>query len=280
MPIKKYKPTTQGRRTLAIVDRSDLSKKAPEKSLTVGKKRCGGRNNNGRITNRFRGGGHKRLYRIIDFKRVKDTVPAKVAAIEYDPNRSCNIALLHYHDGVKAYILAPVGLVAGDRVVSGIKDVEPKTGNAMPLTAIPVGTNIHNIELKPGKGGQLARSAGASARLMALEGKYAHVKLPSGELRLISIRCRATIGQVGNVEHSLEKSGTAGRSRHFGRRPHVRGMVMNPVDHPMGGGEGKSKSGHHPVSPWGQPAKGFKTRKKRKYSNKMIVTRRKRRAGR
>jgi len=279
MAIKKYKPTTQGLRTLAIVDRSYLSKVAPEKSLTVGKARISGRNNHGRVTCRFRGGGHKRKYRIIDFKRNKDNISAKIATIEYDPNRSCDIALLHYEDGEKRYILAPLRLSIGDKIVSGIENIEPKAGNAMPLSAIPVGTTIHNVELKVGKGGQLARSAGASARLMAVEGKYAHVKLPSGELRLVSVRCRATIGQVGNVEHSLEKSGKAGRSRHFGRRPHVRGMVMNPVDHPLGGGEGKSKSGHHPVSPWGQPAKGFKTRKKKKYSDKMIVTRRKKRRG-
>ena len=273
MAIKKYKPTTEGRRTLAIVDRSGLSKKRPEKSLTRGKKRISGRNNHGRITMRFRGGGHKRLYREIEYRRTKDGVPARVKSIEYDPNRTCHIALLYYADGFKSYILAPVGLNVGDTVVCGA-DAEPSVGNCLPLTKIPVGTNIHNVELKPGRGGQLARAAGAVARLMAIEGKYAHVKMPSGELRLISTACRATIGQVGNVEHSLEKSGTAGRTRHFGRRPHVRGMTMNPVDHPLGGGEGRSKGGHHPVSPWGQPAKGFKTRRKKKYSNKWIVSRR------
>jgi len=277
MAIKKYKPTTPGRRALAIVDRSELSKQRPEKALCSGKKRISGRNNHGRVTMRFRGGGHKRLYREIDFRRDKDGVPAKVTTIEYDPNRTCYIALLCYADGVKRYILAPAGLKVGDQVHSG-PDVEPSTGNCLPLSKIPVGSNIHNVELKPGRGGQLARSAGVVARLMALEGDYAHVKMPSGELRLIPTRCRATVGQVGNVEHSLEKSGFAGRTRHFGRKPHVRGMVMNPCDHPHGGGEGCSKGGNHPSSPWGQPAKGYKTRPKKKYSNKWIVTRRRGRA--
>jgi len=273
MPMKKYKPTTQGRRTLAIVDRSAITKQKPEKSLVKGKKRISGRNNHGRITMRHRGGGHKRRYRIIDFKRTKDGVPAKVAAIEYDPNRSCHLALLHYADGEKRYILAPVRINVGDTVVSG-PTAEPAPGNCMVLTQIPVGADIHNVELKPGKGGQMVRSAGAVARLMAIEGRYAHVRLPSGEMRLVPNVCRATIGQVGNVEHSLEKSGTAGRRRRMGRRPHVRGMAMNPVDHPLGGGEGRSKGGKHPVSPWGQPAKGYKTRCRNKYSNKWIVTRR------
>mgnify|MGYP006280587495 CR=1 FL=1 len=273
MAMKKYKPTTQGRRTLTIVDKSKLSKKGPEKGLTRGKKRGSGRNNKGRITSHSRGGGHKRRYREIEYRRKKDGVPARVKTIEYDPNRTCHIALLHYADGYKSYILAPVGVNVGDEVLCG-DEVEPSVGNCLPLYRIPVGSTIHNIELKPGRGGQMARAAGAMARLMAIEGKFAHIKLPSGELRLISTDCRATIGQVGNVEYSIEKSGTAGRSRRMGKRPHVRGMTKNPVDHPLGGGEGRSKGNHHPVSPTGVPAKGFKTRRKKKYSNKRIVSRR------
>lgn len=278
MAIKKFNPTTPSRRSLAIVSRDVITKQKPEKSLVRGKKRISARNNMGRITQRFRGGGHKRRYRVIDFRRAKDGVPARVAAIEYDPNRSCHIALLHYADGEKAYILAPNGLSVGDAVQSG-PEVEPSLGNALPLSRIPVGSNIHNVELKPGRGGQLARAAGTVARLMAVEGEFAHVKLPSGELRLVPVICRATVGQVGNVEHSLEKSGNAGRTRHQGRKPHVRGMVMNPCDHPHGGGEGCSKGGNHPMSPSGIPAKGFKTRKRKKYSNKWIVARRRKREG-
>ncbi len=251
----------------------EITKDYPEKSLTVPLKSTGGRNNQGRITVRFRGGGHKRRYRIIDFKRDKWGVPAKVAAIEYDPNRSARIALLHYADGEKRYILWPEGLKVGDTVMAG-PDAEIKVGNALPIKYIPVGTFIHNIELIPGKGGQIARAAGTYAQLMAKEGDYAHVRLPSGEVRLIHVNCMATIGQVGNVDHENIVIGKAGRNRWLGRRPHVRGTAMNPVDHPHGGGEGKTK-GRHPVSPWGWCTKGMKTRKPKKVSDKFIVTRRK-----
>jgi large subunit ribosomal protein L2 len=234
--------------------------------------KTGGRNNVGRVTTRFRGGGHKRLYRLIDFKRKKEEVPAKVASIEYDPNRSARIALLHYLDGDKKYILAPIDLKVGDLVVSSpTADIKP--GNALPLRNIPLGTMIHNIELKPGKGGQMARAAGASAQLVAKEGSYAQIKLPSGEVRQVHLNCRATVGQLGNVEHENLSIGKAGRKRWLGRRPHVRGVAMNPVDHPMGGGEGKSSGGRHPVSPWGKPTKGYKTRKP-KESDRYIIKRR------
>lgn len=272
MGIKKYKPTTAGRRFMTGATYEEITKKEPEKSLVENIKKKGGRNNLGRITMRHRGGGAKRRYRIIDFKRNKLDVPGKVAAIEYDPNRSARIALIHYVDGEKRYILAPQGISVGDTVTAGAKaDVRP--GNAMKLGDMPVGTVVHNIELEPGRGGVLVRAAGASAQLMAKEGKYAYIRMPSGELRLVLLECMATIGQLGNVTHENVTAGKAGRTRWLGRRPHVRGMVMNPVDHPMGGGEGRSKSNKHPVSPWGTPAKGYRTRK-RKPSDKFIVRRR------
>lgn len=274
MGIKKYKPTTASRRHMTSLTFEELTKKEPEKSLTVPLKSKGGRNAQGRVTVRHQGGGHKRLYRVVDFKRIKDQVPARVAAIEYDPNRSANIALLHYQDGHKAYVLAPNNLKVGDVVVSG-SDADIKAGNTLPLKDIPVGSLIHNVELRPGKGGQLARSAGTVAQLMAKEGAYAHVRLPSGEVRLIHINCRATIGQVGNLDHENQTLGKAGRSRWLGIRPTVRGSVMNPVDHPHGGGEGRAPIGRkYPVSPWGKIAIGGKTRK-RKPSDKMIVRKRK-----
>lgn len=272
MSIKVYKPTTPGRRFMTGYTFEEITKTEPEKSLVVSLKKKGGRNNLGRVTMRHRGGGHKRLYRIIDFKRNKIGVPGKIAAIEYDPNRSARIALVHYVDGEKRYILAPVGLAVGDTIMAG-PDADIKPGNALKLKDMPVGTFIHNIELEPGRGGVLVRSAGAAAQLMAKEGKYAYVRMPSGELRLILQECMATVGQVGNVDHENVTKGKAGRNRWLGRRPHVRGMVMNPVDHPMGGGEGRSKSNKHPVSPWGTPAKGYRTRK-RKPSDKYIVRRR------
>ncbi len=274
MGIKKYRPVTPGRRGMTVYTFEEITKTEPEKSLTVPLKSTGGRNNYGRVTARHRGGGHKRLYRIIDFRRRKDGIPAKVAAIEYDPNRSARIALLHYADGEKAYILAPVGLNVGDKVESG-ENADIKPGNALPLRHIPVGTLIHNVELKPGKGGQLCRAAGAAAQLMAKEGDYATLRLPSGEFRLVHLDCRATVGQVGNVEHENIVIGKAGRSRHMGRRPHTRGVVMNPVDHPHGGGEGKSPVGMpSPVTPWGKPTLGYRTRRK-KPSDAYIVRRRK-----
>lgn len=270
MAIKKYKPTTPGRRNMTGFTFEEITKKEPEKSLVVSLNRTGGRNAEGRITARHRGGGHKRKYRIIDFKRDKDGVPAKVAAIEYDPNRSARIALLHYLDGEKRYILAPVGLQVGDMVESG-PNADIKPGNALPIANIPVGTVIHNIELQPGKGGQMTRSAGTSAQLMAKEGNYGTVRLPSGEFRLVLQTCRATIGQVGNVEHENMVVGKAGRSRYLGKRSHVRGVAMNPVDHPHGGGEGKAPVGRPgPVTPWGKPALGSRTRKK-KASDRLIV---------
>lgn len=272
MGIKKYKPTTAGRRFMTGATYEEVTKKEPEKSLVETIKKNGGRNNLGRITLRHRGGGSKRRYRIIDFKRNKPDVPGKVAAIEYDPNRSARIALIHYVDGEKRYILAPQGLSVGDTIMAGAKaDIKP--GNAMKLRDMPVGTFMHNIELEPGRGGVLARAAGAGAQLMAKEGKYAYIRMPSGELRLALLECMATIGQLGNVTHENVTAGKAGRTRWLGRRPHVRGMVMNPVDHPMGGGEGRSKSNKHPVSPWGTPAKGYRTRKK-KPSDRFIVRRR------
>ena len=272
MATKTYKPTSAGRRGMSAPDFSNLTNKKPEKSLTKGKKATSGRGNTGRITVRFRGGGHKRKLREVDFKRQKIGVPAKVVAIEYDPNRSARIALLHYLDGVKSYILAPVGLEIGNMILNGPgADIRP--GNHLPLSKIPVGTQIHNIELRPGKGGQMVRAAGVSAQLMAREGRYAQVRLPSGESRLVLVECGATIGQVGNTSHELVKIGKAGRSRWLGRRPHQRGVSMNPVDHPHGGGEGKTSGGRHPVSPWGQPTKGHRTRNNKR-TDKFIVRRR------
>src|SRR5215475_10469274 len=273
MAVRQYKPTSTARRFQSVVDFSDLSKKAPERSLLAPHHESGGRNNRGRVTSRYRGGGHKRRYRIIDFRREKDGITAKVTAIEYDPNRSARIALLHYVDGEKRYILAPVGLTVGDVVMSG-EGADIKPGNALPLRSIPLGTMIHNIELKVGKGGQLARSAGAAAQLMAKEGVYATVKLPSGEMRLVHQQCRATVGQLGNLNHENVSLGKAGRTRWLGRRPHVRGVAMNPVDHPMGGGEGRGK-GNHPQSPWGVLAKGFKTRHNARTDKYIVQKRRK-----
>lgn len=274
MGLKIYRPTSPGRRGMTAVTTEDLTKKRPEKSLTEFHLRTGGRNNEGRTTVRFRGGGHKRLYRRIDFRRDKVNVPARVAAIEYDPNRSARIALLHYADGEKRYILAPVGLAVKDMVQSG-PTAEVRLGNALPLDNMPLGTTIHNIELKPGKGGQLIRSAGGFAQVMGREGAYVQVRLKSGEMRRVLGTCLATVGQVGNLDHENETVGKAGRSRWRGRMPHVRGVVMNPVDHPHGGGEGKSGQGNpHPVSPWGQPTKGYKTRKN-KSTGKFIIARRK-----
>lgn len=273
MAIKKFKPTSPGLRAMTVSTFEEITRTEPEKSLLAPLTSTGGRNAQGRITARFRGGGHKRMYRIIDFKRDKDGVPAKVAAIEYDPNRSARIALLHYADGEKRYILHPVGLNVGDTVVSG-ENVDIKPGNALPLANIPVGTLVHNVELYPGKGGQLARSAGSAAQLMAKEGEFATLRLPSGEMRLVPAACRATVGQVGNLDHENISIGKAGRSRWLGRRPHVRGSAMNPVDHPHGGGEGRSPIGlKSPVTPWGMPTLGYKTRK-RKASDKYIIRRR------
>lgn len=269
MAIKKFKPTTPSRRYMTVSAFDDITKTEAEKSLLAPIHKSGGRNANGRITSRRRGGGHKRRYRIIDFKRDKDGVPARVASIEYDPNRSARIALLHYADGEKRYIIAPNKLAVGDTVMSGeVADIKP--GNALKLKDIPVGTIISNLELKPGKGAQLVRSAGTMAQIMAKEGKYVHIKLPSGEVRLIRSECKATIGQIGNIDHENITIGKAGRSRWLGRRPKVRGVVMNPHDHPHGGGEGKTPAGRHPVTPWGQPTIGKKTRKKKK-SDRFIV---------
>ncbi|MGH9668288.1 MAG: 50S ribosomal protein L2 [Bryobacteraceae bacterium] len=271
MPIKSYRPTTPTRRFQTVVSRADLTKQAPEKSLTAGKQRSGGRNNTGRVTLRFRGGGHKKAYRDIDFKRDKIGVKARVAAIEYDPNRSARIALLHYADGEKRYILAPIGLEVGRTVSSG-PEADILVGNALPLKNIPAGTIVHNIELKPGKGGQMARAAGTQAQLVSREGGLALLKLPSGEIRRVQDECMATVGQVGNVDHENVSLGKAGRKRWLGRRPHNRGVSMNPVDHPHGGGEGKTSGGRHPVTPWGQPTRGFKTRNNKR-TDKWIVTR-------
>ncbi len=273
MALKKLKPTTAGQRYKMINTFDDITASKPEKSLMVGKSKSGGRNKQGRMTMRYIGGGHKKKYRIIDFKRDKDGIPATVKTIEYDPNRSARIALLYYADGEKRYIVAPQGLNIGDKLLSG-KDAAPNVGNNLFLNQIPLGSIIHNIELRPGEGGTLARSAGSYAQLMSREGKYAHIKLPSGETRMILLTCKASIGTVSNGDHIHELSGKAGRSRWQGRRPRTRGVVMNPVDHPMGGGEGKS-SGGHPRSRKGLPAKGFKTRAKKKASNKYIVERRK-----
>ena len=274
MAIKKFKPTSPALRQMTVLVSDEITCNQPEKSLLVSLKKNSGRNAQGKITVRHRGGGNRRKYRIIDFKRNKDGIPAKVATIEYDPNRTANIALLHYADGEKAYILAPVGLEVGTTVLSGpTADIKP--GNAMALKDMPVGTVIHNIELKPGKGAQLVRAAGGSAQLMAKEGNYATLRLPSGEMRFVSIDCKATIGQVGNIEHGNVVIGKAGRKRHMGIRPTVRGSVMNPCDHPHGGGEGRTSIGRpSPVTPWGKPALGYKTRKKNKASDKLIVSRR------
>ncbi len=276
MGIKRFKPTTNGLRHTSISDFAEITKDYPEKSLLAPLKKSGGRNMYGRVTLRHRGGGHKRMYRLIDFKREKVDMSAKVLAIEYDPNRSTRIALIQYTDNTKSYILAPLDLRTGDEVVSTVNaDIEMRAGNCLPLTRIPLGTAIHNIELTPGKGGQIVRSAGTSAQIMAKEGEYAHVRLPSGEVRMISVGCRATVGQLGNVEHESLSAGKAGRSRWLGHRSHVRGVVMNPHDHPHGGGEGKTPQGNpHPVTPWGKPTKGYKTRKKQKYSTQFIVRKR------
>lgn len=273
MAVKKFKPTTPSLRFTTVSDFSEVTKTRPEKGLTRPRKSSGGRNNQGRITSWNRGGGHKRRYRVIDFRRNKHGIPAKVAAIEYDPNRSANIALLHYVDGEKRYILAPVGVAVGDTLFSG-SGVEIRDGNALPLREVPLGTAVHNIELVPGKGGQVARGAGSECQLMAKEGRFAQVKLPSGEVRMFDLACYCTIGKVGNVDHENVMRGKAGRSRWLGRRPVTRGVAMNPHDHPMGGGEGKSSGGRHPCTPWGKPTKGYKTRKK-KLSDKLIVRKRK-----
>lgn len=274
MSIKVYKPTSNSRRNMSVTDYSELSKAAPERSLLEPLKNKSGRNNYGRITVRHRGGANRRKYRVIDFKRSKFDVPAEVVSLEYDPNRSAHIALIKYEDGVKSYILAPAGLKVGDKVMAG-PEADIKPGNALPLVNIPTGTVIHNVELYPGRGGQLARAAGNAAQLMAKEGEYALLRLPSGELRKVPANCMATVGQVGNLDHENVKIGNAGRKRHMGWRPTVRGSVMNPNDHPHGGGEGKSPIGRPgPVTPWGKPALGYKTRNKKKASNKMIVRRR------
>ncbi|BBE30899.1 50S ribosomal protein L2 [Tepiditoga spiralis] len=273
MALKRYKPTTPSRRYMLTTDFSEITTNKPEKSLLAPLKKTGGRNNYGRVTLRFRGGGHKRRYRIIDFKRNKFDIPAKVVSIEYDPNRTANIALLVYADGEKRYILAPKGLKVGDKLLNGA-NAEIKVGNALPLENIPLGTLVHNIEFEPGRGGKIAKSAGTYAQLMAKEGRYALLKMPSGELRRVRMTCIATIGTVGNEDHKNEVHGKAGRRRWMGWKPHVRGMVMNPVDHPMGGGEGAAKC-HLPQSPWGLPAKGYKTRRGKKSSDKFIVRRRK-----
>ena len=275
MPIKTFNPTTKSRRSTTVLDyAAELTSSNPHKSLTKGKSSTGGRNNLGRITTRFRGGGNKRRYRMIDFRRIKDGVPATVQQIEYDPNRSAFIALLAYADGEKAYILAPVGLKVGQTVLSGEK-AEIKPGNALKLRNIPVGVEIHSIELVPGKGARMVRSAGQVAILRSKDGDYAQIKLPSGEVRKVHLDCKATIGQVGNLDHMNASLGKAGKKRHLGFRPHVRGVVMNPVDHPMGGGEGRTSGGGHPVSPWGQLAKGKRTRHPKKPSRRFIVERRK-----
>ena len=279
MAVRKLKPTSAGRRFQTVSDFEEITRTRPEKSLTVGLTKKAGRNNLGRVTSRRRGGGVKRLYRIIDFKRDKTGVEAVVAHIEYDPNRTARIALLHYADGEKRYILAPVGLKQGDKVMSGVNgrdgsvaDIKP--GNALPMARIPVGTNVHNVELYPGRGGQMCRAAGAYAQLVAKEGKHALLRLPSGEVRKVLAACVATVGQVGNLQHDAISLGKAGRNRWLGRRPKVRGVAMNPIDHPLGGGEGRSSGGRHPVSPWGMPAKGFKTRDRKKPSSRLIVKRR------
>jgi large subunit ribosomal protein L2 len=272
MPIKTFKPTTPSLRFKTVSTFEEVTRSTPEKSLLLPLRKRGGRNNQGRVTCRYRGGGHKRFLRVIDFKREKLNIPAKVASIEYDPNRSARIALLHYADGEKRYILAPLGLKVGDRLMAG-EDVEIRPGNAMPLGKIPLGTMIHNVELKRGKGAQIARGAGAYAQVVAREGGIGHLRLPSGEVRLVRLECFATIGQVGNLDHENVTLGKAGKTRWLGRRPRVRGVAKNPVDHPMGGGEGRSSGGRHPCTPWGKITKGLKTRK-RKPSDKLIVRRR------
>ena len=276
MAIKSFRPTTPTRRFQTVETREEVTKQTPEKSLTRGKQRHGGRNSLGRVAIRFRGGGAKRSYREIDFKRDKAGVPAKVAAIEYDPNRSARIALLHYVDGEKRYIIAPVGLRVGQTVKSG-PDADILVGNALALKNIPAGTFVHNIELRPGKGGQMARSAGSQAQLVSKEEGYALLKLPSGETRRVRIECMATIGQVGNLDHENVSLGKAGRTRHLGRRPHNRGVTMNPIDHPHGGGEGRTSGGRHPVTPWGQPTRGYKTRNNKR-TEKFIVSRKKKKS--
>jgi len=273
MPVKIYKPTSPGRRQMSVSDFAEVTRRTPEKSLVAGRTRQeGGRNTHGHVTTRFQGGGHKRRYRTIDFRRDKLGIPARVAAIEYDPNRSARIALLHYKDGEKRYILAPAELRLGDELMAGPEaDIRP--GNALPLANMPLGTIVHNVELKPGRGGQIVRSAGTSAQLMAREGGVATLRMPSGEQRYVQVTCMATVGQVGNLEHENRSIGKAGRSRWLGKRPHNRGVAMNPVDHPMGGGEGKSSGGRHPCTPWGVPTKGHKTRHNRR-TDKFIVKRR------
>lgn len=274
MAVKSFKPTTPSLRFTTVSAFDEITKERPEKSLLAPMRKSGGRNNLGKMTSRHRGGGHKRAYRMIDFKRDKDDIPAKVAAIEYDPNRTARIALLQYKDGEKRYIIAPLELKVGDAVLSG-NNAEIRPGNNMPLRNIPVGTVVHNIEMRRGRGGQIARGAGSGAQLMAREGDYAQLRLPSGEMRLVRAENRATIGQVGNTDHENISIGKAGRTRWLGRRPHVRGVAMNPVDHPMGGGEGKASGGRHPTSPWGQKSKGLKTRWRKKPSSKYILQRRK-----
>ena len=277
MGVKRFKPTTSSLRHTVLSDFSEITKSKPEKSLLKPLKKTGGRNVYGRITSRYRGGGHKRMYRVIDFKRDRVDQPAEVLAIEYDPNRSSRIALIQYEDQKKAYIIAPLELNVGDEIISVMdkEEIDYRAGNCMPLKRIPLGTAVHNIELRPGKGGQIARSAGTSCVIMAKEGGFAFIRMPSSEVRKICINCRATIGQIGNVEHESRSIGKAGRMRWLGRRGQVRGVVMNPVDHPHGGGEGKAPQGNpHPVTPWGKPTKGYKTRKKRKYSDKYIIRRR------
>lgn len=273
MGIRKVNPTSPGRRFQTHATFDEITRTAPEKSLLQPLNKSGGRNNQGRVTAWQKGGGHKRQYRIVDFKRNKENIPAKVASVEYDPNRSAHIALLHYVDGEKRYILAPVGLTVGDTVLTG-PEADIKPGNCLRLVNIPLGTVLHNVEMKPGKGGQLARSAGSSTQLIAKEGKYAILRLPSSEMRMVPLECKASIGQVGNIEHENLSLGKAGRKRWQGKRPHVRGVAMNPVDHPMGGGEGRSSGGRHPCTPWGVPTKGYRTRKS-KQSDKLIVRRRK-----
>ena len=275
MPVKTVKPTTPGQRQKSVSTFEEITKSKPEKSLVRPLKKSGGRNNKGRITSRRRGGGHKRQYRIIDFKRNKFDIPAKVVAIEYDPNRSARIALLHYIDGEKRYILSPYGIKVGDKVVSSQKKAPLKIGNCLPLSKIPSGLFVHNVELIPGKGAQMVRSAGVGAQVLAKDAGMVTLKLPSGEVRMVREKCMVTIGEVGNKSHETVKIGKAGRSRWLGRRPKVRGVAMNPVDHPMGGGEGKSSGGRHPTTPWGKPTKGYKTRKKNKTSNRYITKRRK-----
>lgn len=274
MAIRKYKPTSPGRRFMTVPAFDEITRAVPEKSLLKPLRKSGGRNATGRITSRFRGGGHKRMYRVVDFKRDKSGIPAKVVSVEYDPNRTARIALLHYADGEKRYILAPNGMAVGDSILSG-PEADIKPGNALPLANIPLGTIIHNIELRPGRGGQMVRSAGAGAQLLAKEGAYAHLRMPSGEMRLVSLQCMATVGQVGNEDAENVRIGKAGRSRWLGRKPHNRGVVMNPVDHPHGGGEGRSPIGRAPTTPWGKPALGHPTRG-RKPSDRLIIKRRNR----